>query len=88
MSQDVGILRCRISQVTLYIQTRICLIILFILNILIDNAEKTCLEAKLDEIVMKQNEAIPKNIRGKKKCLLTVKPVLRGHLWDKEKVAL
>ena len=66
MSQDVGILGCRISQVTLYIQTRICLIILLILNILIDNAEKTSLEAKVDEIVMKQNEAIPKNIRGKK----------------------
>jgi low affinity Fe/Cu permease len=44
----------------------ICLIILFILNILIDNAEKTSLEAKVDEIVMKQNEAIPQNIRGKK----------------------
>jgi hypothetical protein len=49
----------------LYIQTRICLIILFILNILIDNAEKNCLEAKVDEIDKKQNEAIPKNIRGK-----------------------
>ena len=58
---------CRIAQVTLYIQTIICLIILFILNILIDNAEKTSLETKVDEIVMKQNEAIPKNIRGKKK---------------------
>ena len=65
MLQDVGILRCRISQVALYIQTRNCLIILFILNILIDNAKKTFLEAKVDEIDMKQNEAIPKNIRGK-----------------------
>jgi hypothetical protein len=54
----------------------------------IDNAEKTFLEAKVDEIDMKQNEAIPKNIRGKIKWPYTVKHVLKGHLWDKEKVAL
>jgi len=37
---------------------------------LIDNAEKTYLKAKVKEIEIKQNEAIPKNIRGKIKMVL------------------